>query len=288
VSRFCRNVRWAVVVATAGVATAACSALTSFDGLPAGAATDASNGGDAKSGDANGSSTSDSGVASDAPLTGTGFCATMAPGFAFCDDFDTPRDGGPFSAWDLTSLTSGGTVTIDTAAFVSSPASMLATSPEGGTGTASSLTKHFSGHTRTSVALDLRLDESDSTSSSLLEIHLNPAPAGYSDYRAALIFSAGKVTLDAFYTGTQGTKDTSAPVAIDFSSWHRVTLGLDTTPVPQAYVKDGTGALLATLSLPAAGMGLTEQDVNVGIAFIKGNTSEWRVRADNVAVFTGD
>jgi hypothetical protein len=275
------------IAAAVGIvlAAAACSAITGFDGLTPGSASDAALEGalDALASDA--TSVLDAGGAA---VDAAGFCA-RAVGLTFCDDFDTPEDGGTLKSWDTTSLTSAGSIAIDTADFVSPPASLLATAPEGGIGGQSAVRKVFSGHPNVSVALDVRLETTDDEAyNSVAEIHLNPIPTGYQDYRVALIYTKGAMTLDVFSAGEAGVYEMSAPVAVDFTSWHRVRLELDTSPSPVANVTDDNGVLYATLPLRADGANAQGADVSVGLPYVKGNAIAWRVRVDNVAVVTSD
>jgi hypothetical protein len=286
-------------VAAIAFAVAACSALTDFSNLSSNGAADGATDADASRAtdattmvDATPANIGDGGGGRDGGAdagASRGFCAS-AQGLTFCDDFDTPEDGSALGNWDTTSITNSGTIGIDLGNFVSPPASLLATAPAGGTGGQSAVRKAFAGQTQTSVALDLLLEATDQSAyNSVAEIHLDPMPAAYSDYRAALIFTKGAMTLSVYYASVEGGQsETFAPVNVDFSSWHRVQLQLVTTPSPQAQVTDGDGGMYATLPLPADVTGAQGAFATVGLTYVKSNASPWRVRIDNVAVVTSD
>ncbi len=102
---------------------AACSLVTSLDGLGCDAGCDASV--DVLTPDAGGSDAQDAAPSPDGSLDGSSFCAN-APAGAFCDDFDE----SPFGVlWGGASMSDGGSVAPSDASWVSAPLSALAQLP---------------------------------------------------------------------------------------------------------------------------------------------------------------
>ena len=204
---------------------------------------------------------------------------------AFCDDFDSP-DANLKGRWDDAWMQSG-TLRVDDQNPSSPPNALLAivVSPPSSNG--NGIQKVFPPHASTRVATDLILEASDTSGyGSFVEIHLEPLLAPYQDYRAALIYTGGEMTLDTYAQGGVGGSG-SIKINRTFTSWRRVQLELALTPTPHAVAYDGAGVVLATLPLPAtmtrAGMGVT-----IGLPYLSGTSKAWQARLDNVAVTFGD
>ncbi len=268
----------------------ACSALVAFSGLVG----DAPGPVDGEADSLVDSTTStdgaaaDAGAVVDATTLPVRFCAD-AQGASFCDDFDEP-DGG-FSRWSSTHVGMG-TLTVDLDASVSPPASLLATCVGGGMFNGVSLTENLSGHTRARLSADVRLDAFDKIGyGSILEIHLLPLPSGFGDYRVALIYTAGLMTLDVYSENNEGgSVQNATPIALDFSAWQHISIEIAMTPTPHAAAFDANGTQLGNLAMPAfAGSDTNQgQSATVGLPYLVSNTQPWGVRLDNVTVAVSD
>lgn len=288
-----RRARSALVVSLALTAPlAACSAITGFsglvgDGAPVEAGTDARavDGSVVQDGAAvvDGASAQDAGP----PIP---FCADAA-GLALCDDFDGTGED-LMTIWGTVFSGSGSSIGIDKGAFLSPPASLLATNAGGGGGNRALVQKTFTGHTRVVLGADIRLESFEMTGyGALLEIHLSPYPDGFSDYRTALIYTGGKMTLDVYAVNAEGgNSSSSTPIALDFSQWQRISVELAMTPMPHTTAYDRSGTVLATLPLPpfAGSDTNTGQYVMVGLTYLQGNSHPWSAHEDNVTVMVGD
>lgn len=263
--------RFAVAVGTAALAiSAACSLVVDTTGLSGGAA-------DATPIDAAGAD-----GAADGGGDATTWCGQQSS-LAFCDDFDSPNTNLA-ARWDEVYAPSG-TLRVDDQNPLSPPGMLLAIVPNPGNNDGNSVAKVFPAHASTRVALDLILEASDSFGyGSIAEVHLEPAPAPYQDYRAALIYTGGRMTLNT-YVAPGG--ENSMPVPRSFGSWQRVQLEIALTPTPRAVVYDEAGGILVTLPMPATAPAAGTR-VAVGLPYLATATTPWRVRIDNVAVSTGD
>jgi len=279
-----------------GTSLVACSAITDFRGLV----------GDAPSSDASTSDgmandgttpSNDGSVATDASSVTDGgqpppprFCAD-ASGLALCDDFDDV-DANLQSTWNSIAVGNMGAIGVDEGASVSPPASLLSTCSGGGMFNGSLVRRDFAGHTRALIAADLRLDVFESSGyGALMEIHLSPFPDGFSDYRVALIYTSGTMTLDIYAVNQEGgTTQNNTPIQLDFSQWQRIGIELAMNPTPHATAYDGNGKAVASLPMPAFSGSSTQagQYVEAGLTYLTGNAKPWKVRHDNVTVLLGD
>jgi hypothetical protein len=280
-----------VVLVAAGVlavlGVAACSVLFDPVGLVGTARIDETDASDGAATSADGSSDAGKKAVSDAAsfdaADASGYCASQTA--AFCDDFDV-ADGGLFALWDQVHL-NGGSLSVDDSTSVSPPSALLATEAASADGIR--LTKSFPAHARTVLSADVLLETRDSVGyGSFLEIHLSPAPDGYSDYRAALIYTGGVMTLDAYsLSPAAGSFQNSVNLTSQFTSWTRVSLELSFTPTPHASAYDDTGALIGTVAMPTP-VTTKGAEVDVGMPYLVSNTAMWRVHIDNVVVTLTD
>jgi hypothetical protein len=285
-----------VVVLSCAAPLVACSAITDFTGFVGDASSS-----DGAAHDSADASTNDGSTATDGatPMDASTpdsftppprFCAD-ASGFVLCDDFDD-IDANLKNIWGTVSVGNMGAIAVDNGASVSAPASLLSTCAGGGMFNGSLVRRDFTGHTRAVIAADLRLDAFDKVGyGSLMEIHLEPFPDGFSDYRVALIYVAGTMTLDVYAVNQEGgTTQQGSQISLDFSQWQRISIELAMNPTPHASAYDASGKQLATLPMPAfANYGTnTGQYAEIGLTYLTNNNTPWKVRHDNVTVTLGD
>ena len=261
----------AQVASALATAVCACSLVVGTDGLTGGAGSELpidAAGLDAAVIDATGDASK------------TTWCGQQT-GFAFCEDFDTP-DASLSARWDQV-FSNSGSIAIDGVNPFSPPGALLTIVPNPGTRNDEQLSKAFPSHGSTRVALDLLLEASDSSGyGSVAEIHLDPLPAGFTEYRVALINDSGMMTLNA-YTGGSVAGETSMPLQRSFGAWRRVQLELALVPTPRAVAYDEAGSVIVSLPMPAT-VASAGTRVGVGLPYLTNATKPWRVRIDDVVV----
>jgi hypothetical protein len=211
------------------------------------------------------------------------FCSRQT-GAAFCDDFDAP-DASLTPKWDLATIPSG-ELRIDGVSPKSPPGALLTIVPSPGMAGDNALFKFFPPHATTRVAFDLILEEKDLGGyGSLVEIHVKPPPAPYTDYRVALIYTSGRMTLDVYAEG--GGAATFVDVPTTFAAWTRAELALVLTPSPRGVLYSDTGVELASVPMPVIPSPASTR-LSVGVPYLARATAPWRAQIDNVVVTFGD
>jgi hypothetical protein len=245
------------------VSGAACSLLTSTDGLvgtdgdAAAPTPDAPSGMDAAT-DAGGSDASDASAAS--------FCApflSSAAPPALCDDFE--RDSGVQGAWTSLQAKAPGTLTLVTEANNT----FLRAATSGTGGEAGQLALHFAVPTeQTTFSISYRMRVSDTfddgTYAELASVGL---PRGDLDYRA-IYLTFGRSYAGLTYNvvpSDGGGANASADFTFTRGAWQTTTISVD-LKAASAKVFIGKNAV-ATANLPAALFGSSALDLSVGLTY---------------------
>jgi hypothetical protein len=163
-------------------------------------------------------------------------CGMQAPGYRFCDDFDTSSTPG--QKWDTANtLADGGVIQFDTAHFVSSPQSVQVVAPAVTTGTGGvQLIKTIYGLAAgVRLAFDFRIDSASYTSFPMTcvgQIYVRQGAAAQSQIN--LVVGPGNTSqLQASVPDAGGQRITASAPAI--GTWVRAVI---------SYQSDGTLSLL--------------------------------------------
>lgn len=255
---------WTIAAGVAFVALgAACSLLTSTDGLTGGADDGGALGSDAGP-DATADSASDTGSGSDGS-TGT-FCAAFAsttPPTALCDDFE--RDSGVQGPWTSLQQKAPGTLTLVTEANNT----FLRAATSGTGGEAGQLTLHLAVPTEQasfSISYRLRVSDTfdDGTYSELSTLGL---PQGDFNYRAIyLTFGRNSSTLAYNAIATDGgVSNQNVDFTFTRGAWQTTTMSVDlTTATAKVFIGK---SLVANVPLPPAFFTPAVLDVSVGLTY---------------------
>lgn len=264
-----------------------CSLLTSVDGLAGGAAPDASGAGDSGSIDASGAdgdaALSDGAV--DASPDGGRYCATSTA--TLCDDFD---DEGPFAKWSSVEVGAGAVVVRDRAQSVSSPSSLLTSTPASPDSVPAYL--RYTTPTpvrRVRVAYDLRVDARDSLTA---YVEVGYIRFGASKGTHAFYFRLGAGPQSSFaveaYLPDGGIPQNNVALTGDssFANWTRVAIDYDLRSPPHVSVSiDGKPA--GDVPLDASQFTPDVARIDLGVGYLGHPTSDaWKLRYDNVTIDT--
>lgn len=228
VSKPRRRSRSLAAFATFGVAvvTPCCSLLTSTSGLSGGAATQSDGGADSFAG---GEASPDA-----SPLDGPSMDAEAGPpgcaaGELFCADFD---EGTVDNGWSA--LSAGvGTMTVDTAAFVSPGRSVLVTLPRTvGYTQAITLSKAVLGGFQSfRCSFSIRRDEIGTSAVSFASLEVATEDGDIVTLHANAGATQGSVAV-RYYSADAGTttpQETPASVAFAPGAWHEMSFEIDRT-----------------------------------------------------------
>ena len=271
-----RVIRAGFVVAVAAGLLVACL-FPSLDGL-SGAPSDA--------GDASVDAGSDTSVdaSSDAPTT---FCATVDA--TFCEDFDA-TDGSFLSRWTTSFIDPGNTVDTTTSQAVSSPRSLVATVPDGGTGAASVWKDLPDGVPSFLYSFDIRFEPYGNGGAGgvlfgQIEVDSFDSGTQYTSYRWETYASSTEFQAHIYYPDGGSTLDEFVlPSTFAPNRWYHVdeTLVVSPPPAHVTILVDGTPALATTIAGATNGVGPAE--VLAGIYHTQTPTGAWTVYVDDVVV----
>lgn len=281
-----RDVRRALFVALAAVVSAACSLLTSTDGLSGGA--DVADGGLVSrpdGGDANAADTSTTPV--DGGDGGGNWCVMHQGDASFCDDFDTQG----LAQWQK-SERGGGTTTADTAAASSAPASMLSVLPALDGGLSGAFVYRDMKVPVVEVAGDAEFRvEQTNTGSTLLQLMklLELSPTAVNDELAwevgvAINGVSRKLVVFQYnyYTSTY-TELFTFPTPIAVGEWTRLRLHLRLRGTFDGVVDlDVNGTRVATDLVAQPAFAKAPFQLYAGAIYTVSPHTGWTVRTDNV------
>jgi hypothetical protein len=277
-----RVVRRALLVALGSVVSAACSLLTSTDGLHEdGVLADGGPSGPDAS-EAVEASTSDAGTEA-----GT-WCTTHQGDASFCEDFDTQG----LARWEAKIELGGGTAKADTAASSSAPASMLSELPavDGGLSEAFVLRKMKAPSVDVWAEAEFRLEQTDPAGSQLQVLkllELSPtAPTDEDGWEVGVAVGGAnrKVVVFQYNYYTNGYAEVFAsPTPVALGAWTRVNLHLRLrNPLDGVVDLNVDGVRVATglaVQPPFAGAPF---QLLVGAVYTSAPHTGWVLRTDNV------
>lgn len=222
---------------------------------------------------------------------GVRFCSTQIDA-AFCDDFDQV-DAAPLALWQPPTTTNGSSITTTSTGF-SAPNALLATVPANGASgllIPANVSHQLSGTVKLAhYAYDVLVDFYD-TGGSNAYIGAIDERVGTADTEVRLILSAAGVLAAGVVTPGDGGASTfptlSAKVSVSGATWHHVDLLIDYTSSPTAVTFTFDSAIVANhVAVPGATFGAGNITVEAGFLYVSTPTSGWKIRVDNVAVFT--
>ena len=311
----------AIVAAAVTCAAAACSFVTSLDGLTGGsgaglpdsssaddATADGANGADApQPGDDDATGPTDGAVASDGGTdAGTDgntsrFCASLSPAPLFCDDFDQ-TDGGALAVgttWDQISSLNGA-ATLSQGQHLSSPDSMLVTTVGGASDYDCAAYRAFQKDSAKpyvyTFSFDVFVAQADLTDTSdavLSAFQLYTSAGARYDLELEASYAAAAGAFDVDLTegyhevdGGNSTTDHPSTVQIPFATWTPVTLVLTIgDPLAGAFAANSakwTIANVTTTYTPTLGLSDGIPEILVGLPYVAPQNTTWAVYFDNV------
>ncbi len=221
---------------------------------------------------------------------GIRFCSTQIDA-AFCDDFDQ-IDAAPLSLWQAPSTNNGSSVTLTTAALSLPNALLVTTVADGNTTLIPANISHQLSGTAATVryVYDLLVDFSDGSGSNA---YISPMDerVGVSDTELRLILGNTGMQFSGAITPGDGGATTypnfGPKTAVSSSVWHHVEIDADysQSPAVTSFIFDGT-TIVDHASVPGATFGVGALTVEAGFLYVSSPTTGWKIRIDNVAVFT--
>jgi hypothetical protein len=230
----------APVMLGACVVGAVVACIVSTDGLTGGADVGDATADTVAPGDAG-----DAGDAGD----GAPFCASRAPAYKFCDDFD---EGQAFDfGWDNHDRVDGGSAGLDDAAWASSPASLLVTTPPFDNTSAQSMAEGLdvdlgvSATTSAHAEAAVRVDAAGAQAV-LLTVGFGAAPGGAQRYEILVVADpAGAYILEGTPPDAGRRNFVHTPLGTTFAPgrWYRVAVDVSFTPPAMSATVDGRPAV---------------------------------------------
>jgi hypothetical protein len=239
-ARFARRVAFAGAAAS----IAACSLLTSLDGLSNGGPDAAVRGADASTPDGTGPVVAPDSGGADALVEAaqpTPFCATITPKPKLCDDFERSETKGP---WGEVVANGGGTIAVEPSTR-GAGRELHATVPQlqGSDVAVGRVTSNFAEADQVILSYALRVDAPPvgSNGVQVMSISVSP-PSSVGDYFATYVFvrSDGITFVEQTFPAGAGAGGSFAlhPLAepLSFGTWQRVDVVLTLAPAPHVKV----------------------------------------------------
>ena len=220
----------------------------------------------------------------------TNWCATIGAGHDFCADFDASLKGTEPGAWcngvttgTCNSIENGGTLTLDTTASTSPPASANAKTMAGGGAAKALLTREFPGDRHPlSLAFDARVDAAAAGKTAIAGITLenvdgNPhqvallAAAGATDAGAGVTLSVVEVLLGGL------TRTTPLSLTLPLNTFARVEVRVGIAPNTVTVIVNGVASSPVTIDAPGSATG---RAVQVGLDSTP--AAAWQLHFDDV------
>jgi hypothetical protein len=207
-----------------------------------------------------------------------GFCASQPP-VTFCSDFD---DGTGTDPWIDAPIIEGGALAVEPVGR-SSPFALVSTSPEIGSGaTARAWIGRRLGVSgkRVRLGFDARIEQAGGSDAALLYLGLDdgevvheieylyrepPAAAYMEEFRTV---GAGPMMFDSY----------ALPASFPVGEWHRIGVEIETVPSGRLVVTHD-GVLQLDTALAGSSSGAVR--FGVGLVYLAGPDSAWRVEIDN-------
>ena len=220
----------------------------------------------------------------------TSWCSTTGAGHDFCADFDASLTGTEPGAWCngvatgmCGAIENSGTLTRDTAASTSAPASANAKTTSGGGAAQGLLTREFPGDLHPlSLAFDVRIDAMDSGKTALASITLETVSGDA--HRVVLVANPGgsdggtNVALSIVEVPLGGAPRTTATTTtLPLNQFARVELRVGIAPNNVTVLVNGVASNVVTIDAPGNAMG---RAVELGLRSTP--AAAWQLHVDDV------
>jgi hypothetical protein len=226
----------------------------------------------------------------EAGLPATNWCSTTGAGHDFCADFDASLTGTEPGAWcnavatgTCGAIENSGTLTLDTSASTSAPASANAKTTSGGGAAQGLLTREFPGDLHPlSLAFDVRIDAMDTGKTALASITLETV--GGNAHRVVLQANPGagdggtSIALGIVEVPLGGEPRTTAnTLTLPLNQFARVEIRVGIAPNNVTVLVNGVASNVVTIDAPGNAMG---RAVELGLRSTP--AAAWQLHVDDV------